>query len=158
MEYSLCYQEWSEADRRVVRLVDQATVSREELFIRKLVNATLIRNQLYVHSSNESENFELHHIYVAPFDARNQPYGEAIREAAFEYCSVSARIEAEWKVYDGSYFVNTELIAPDDGLIDIARMLLDHYLIIEGHTYETIYSLLDNDRNKVVFYVREVDI
>jgi hypothetical protein len=152
------YHEWSETERRAVQIVHQGTVSREEMFIRKLVNGTMIRNQLFEHSSNESENFELHHIYLLPFDGRKQLYGDTIREAAFEYCSVSANIECEWKVYDGSKFRQADSIEPAANLLDIAQMLLDHYLIIEGHTYETIYSLFDSDRKKVIFYLSEADL
>ncbi|MNR52333.1 hypothetical protein D3C85_1721590 [compost metagenome] len=39
--------------------------------------------------------------------------------------------------------------------MEIARMLLDHYLVKNETTYEIIYSVLDMDRNKVVFYLKE---
>ncbi|RUT36538.1 hypothetical protein EJP77_00060 [Paenibacillus zeisoli] len=39
--------------------------------------------------------------------------------------------------------------------MEIARMLLDHYLVKNDTTYEIVYSVLDMDRNKVVLYLKE---
>lgn len=158
MSYALAYHEWSEAEHRAVQTVFETTVPHEELFIRKLVNATIIRNRLFEHSSNESENFAAHHIYLKPFEDWNQPFGPAIREAAFEYCSISLELEPDFRLYDGTKFVQFRLRSPTEAPLHIAQLLLDHYLVVDGRTYETVYSALDHERKKVVFYLSEVNL
>jgi hypothetical protein len=154
----ISYQEWSEYEGRVVRELQEKTVSNEEIFIRKLVNATMIRNQLYEHTSHEFEEGTRHIVYAKPYDERDlQIYGNHIKPALLEYCSSTVRVEAEFLYWNGAAFSRGTRLTLSTDPLEIAQLLLDHYLVIRGTTYENVYSILDTDRNKVLFYLREVN-
>lgn len=155
---SISYQEWSEIDGRVVRELQERSVSNEEIFVRKLVNATMIRNQLYEHTSHESEDGTRHIVYAKLFDERDlQLYGNQIKPALLEYCSSTIRVEAELLYWNGAAFSRGTRLKLSNEPLKIAQLLLDHYLVIQDTTYENVYSILDTDRNKVLFFLREVN-
>lgn len=152
----LRYCEWSNAEERVVRDLLELPVGSDDLFMRKLVNATVLRNRLFEHSSHESEEGRLHTIYVKPFEGRElEKYGPQIEPPLSEHCDTAPAPEAEFLHWDGRRFRRGEPAAAPEGPLEIARLLLDHYVVANGRTHETIYSVFDADRNKVVFYMKE---
>lgn len=155
---SISYQEWSEDEGKVVRVLQEQSVTNEEIFIRKLVNATVIRNQLYEHTSHESEEGTRHIVYAKPFQESDvQVYGNSIKPPLFEYCSSTIRVEPEFLYWDGHTFRRGSRLMLTREPLEIAQLLLDHYLVVQDTTYETVYSVLDTDRNKAVFYLKEVN-
>ncbi|QMV43426.1 hypothetical protein [Cohnella cholangitidis] len=153
----LDYREWSEALGRVEQGLLDIHVSPEELFMRKLVNATVIRNRMFEHTSNESENNREHTIYAKPFrDHEVDTFGPAIWKSAFEFVDVSRTFEPVFCVWHNGDFVVKQMMYGIAQPMDIARLLLDHYLIEYGRTYEVLYTLLDHERKKVLFFLKEV--
>lgn len=153
----LHYQEWSESLGRVEQELLEVYVSREELFLRKLVNATVIRNRMFEHTSNESENNREHAIYAKPFrDHDVEAYGPAIWKHAFEFVDVGHSIEPVFCVWHNGDFTVKSMPYGIAGPMDISQLLLDHYLIEYGNTYEVIYTLFDHERKKVLFFLKEV--
>lgn len=159
MKYPVIYLEWSEPEQRVLRTVADTEAAQGDLFVRKLVNATLFRNGLYEHSANECEEGLRHHIYAKRYREDDDPlYGHAIRTALQECCTVSEFMEAEFLLWNGIRFHPCSLrrLAPAAPL-EFAQLLLDHYIVTEGHTYETVYTVYDMDRSKIVIFLKEVN-
>ncbi|MNM91947.1 hypothetical protein D3C76_53770 [compost metagenome] len=153
------YQEWSEPEGRVLSVLQEKRVPGEEIFLRKLVNATVIRNQVYEHTSNESEVGERHNVYVKPFDEDDlELYGVHIKSSLFENSARSIRIETEFLCWEETGFERREVLAPIRDLYEISQLLLDHHLVIRGNHYEILYSVLDTDMNKVNFYLKEMGL
>ncbi|WP_028610273.1 hypothetical protein [Paenibacillus harenae] len=159
MDFPLTYLEWSEQDRRVVRTVAEAQVSCHDVFVRKLVNATAYRNRLYEHTANECEDGTRHHVYVKPFKEDDDAvYGQAISAALHEYCTVSPRMEAEFLLWNGYRFNPCTLGQPSpESPLAFAQLLLDHYIVSQERAYETIYTIYDMDRSKIVVFLKGAD-
>lgn len=160
MNCPLTYLEWSDQDQRVVRTITDATVSSDDIFVRKLVNATVYRNGLFEHTANECEDGLRHHIYVKPYnECDDTVYGQAIRTALHEYCTVSPYMEAEYLLWNG-YRFNPCVLGqqPPAGPLEFAQLLLDHYIVSEERTYETIYTIYDIDRSKIVVFLKGVNL
>ncbi|MBP3964141.1 hypothetical protein [Paenibacillus lignilyticus] len=157
--HTICYQEWDESTQRVVRTLKQYSLDTDELFVRKLVNATVIQNRLLHHSSHESEDTGVHHIYAASFQAGDlDGYGAEVKPALLERCDRSVFLETEFLYWNGRNFDLGEQLVRTTGSQDIARLLLDHYLVKQNRTFESLYSVLDDDRNKVVLYMKEAHV
>ncbi|SDW12818.1 hypothetical protein [Paenibacillus sp. CF384] len=157
--HTISYQDWDESSQRVVRTLKQYSVDTDELFVRKLVNATVIQNRLLHHSSHESEDTGVHHIYAASFQPSDLDfYGADIKPALLERCDRSVFLETEFLYWNGRTFELGEGLFPTHGSQDIARLLLDHYLVKQTRTFESLYSVLDDDRNKVVLFMKEVHV
>ncbi|MBD2867515.1 hypothetical protein [Paenibacillus arenilitoris] len=159
MDFPLAYYEWSEPDQRVVRTIVETRVAHDDVFVRKLVNATAFRNGLYEHTANECEDGLRHSVYVKPFgECDDAVYGRAILAALHEYCSVSPYMEAEFLLWNGSRF-NPCMLGqrPPAGPLEFARLLLDHYIVSEERSYETIYTIYDLDRSKIVVFLKGVN-
>ncbi|KLU58039.1 hypothetical protein EL84_04475 [Paenibacillus sp. VT-400] len=65
---------------------------------------------------------------------------------------------AEYMLWNGSSFQELELTVSSTYTMELAEQLLDHYMVRAGKTYEFLYSVLDADRKKVLFYMKEVDL
>ncbi|GAK41385.1 hypothetical protein PUW24_05705 [Paenibacillus urinalis] len=155
MHVPVIYEHWSESDKKVIEPLTQLHVSQEELFVRKLVNATIIRGELYEHTANESEDGHRHLIYAKKFNPEDYSYGKALYEAAFDAYQVSSgSIACEYVLWKGRSFQSFELNIPLSSTMDIARLLLDHYLVHRDETYESVYTVFDTDRSKVVLYLK----
>lgn len=157
MHVPLHYEEWSETEKRVVRTLTEQHVPLEELFVRKLVNATVIRGHLYEHTANESEDGYKHFIYAQLFDPDQYSYGKALYEATFDAYRVSSELACEYVLWNGRVFKETELPVTLSSTWEIARLLLDHLLVLHDETYEVLYSTLDTDRGKVMIYLKRGD-
>lgn len=160
MYFPLTYLEWSEQDQRVERTITEATVSRDDIFVRKLVNATVFRNGLFEHTANECEDGERHHIYAKPYNEYDDMvYGKAIRTALHEYCTVSPYMEVEYLLWNGYRFNPCTLGQQSPASpMEFAQLLLDHYIVSEQRTYETIYTIYDMDRSKIVVFLKGVNV
>lgn len=156
----LSYLEWSEHGQRVERTITETAVSRDELFVRKLVNATVVRNSLFEHTANESEDGQRHLIYAKPYhDQDDAVYGSAIRTALYENCSVSPHLEAEYLLWNGYRFKPCVLgQRPLANPLDFAQLLLDHYIVSEQQSYETVYTVYDMDRSKLIIFLKGVNL
>ena len=154
----LSYQEWVEQEKRVVSYLLEQYVSQEELFVRKLVNATVIHNKLYEHVSNESENGTRHIIYASRFN-KNQDavYGRYIEEPLFANSARTDGLTIVLLRWSGQGFERSEYVNPPYD-VPASTLLLDHYLVLYSVCYEIIYSVLDLDTNHVIFYLKEVNL
>lgn len=140
-------------------VLEQLSLSRDELFVHKLVDATLMKNRLWAHLSNECEDGREHAVYVADYESQKPvEYGAAIADAALAMCRVSSTYGAEYMRWDGRAFQEFDPGTNVSYTMELAEALLDHYLVRQGITYEIVYSVLDTDRRKVVIFVKEVDL
>ena len=85
-------------------------------------------------------------------------YGAAIADAALAMCKMSSMYSAEYMLWNGRSFQELDLTASSTYTMELAEQLLDHYMVRGGKTYEFLYSVLDGDRKKVLFYMKEVDL
>ncbi|WP_315371865.1 hypothetical protein [Paenibacillus xylanexedens] len=155
----MTYRSWSDDRQAETGVLEQASVTRDELFMRKLVDATLVKNKLWAHLSNECQDGREHAVYVTPYDQQMpDEYGAAIADAALAMCKMSSMYSAEYMLWNGSSFQELELTASSTYTMELAEQLLDHYMVRGGKTYEFLYSVLDADRKKVLFYMKEVDL
>jgi len=155
--YPVSYEEWNEEQARVERHLLDVRVPREELFLRKLVNATVIHNRLYEHSSHESEDDRKHFVYAKPFDERSlRSYGPAVLRAVFETSEAAAEPSADCYYWRDGAFVRGQPAFPVNGALDIAERLLDHYRVEYGRTHEAVYAVWDEERKKALFFLKEV--
>ncbi|MDK8190342.1 hypothetical protein QP794_09605 [Paenibacillus sp. UMB7766-LJ446] len=157
--YSLTYRNWSD-DRQVeTGVLEQVSVTRDELFMRKLVDATLMKNKLWAHLSNECEDRREHAVYLTEYNNQKPAeHGTAIADAALSMCKMSSMYSAEYMLWNGSAFQELDLAESSSYTMELAEQLLDHYMVRGGITYEFVYSVLDADRNKVLFFMKEVDL
>jgi hypothetical protein len=157
--YSLMYREWSEEKKREVRSLTHESVSGDELFLRKLVDATYLNGRLWGHTSHENEDNLAHFIYVAPFKEQvSEPYASAITEALSGERFVPSVLKPAYWLWNGYSFQPMERKEASVFTLELARRLLDHYTVLDGRTYEYLYSVLDTGRNIVHFFLEEVDL
>ncbi|MCW3793027.1 hypothetical protein OM416_15660 [Paenibacillus sp. LS1] len=155
----MTYRSWSDDRQAETGVLEQASVTRDELFMRKLVDATLVKNKLWAHLSNECQDGLEHAVYVTAYDQQMpDEYGAAIADAALAMCKMSSMYSAEYMLWNGRSFQELELTASSTYTMELAEQLLDHYMVRDGKTYEFLYSVLDADRKKVLFYMKEVDL
>lgn len=155
---SIRYQEWSEQEQQVIRILQEVTVPDEEIFIHKLVNVAVIRNQLFEHTSHESEDMYRHLVYAKPYsDVNMLVYGRGIVPPLSEFVRPSMRLEPEFLYWDGAQFQHEQSLFTLSNPLDIAKLLLDHYISVRLQSYECVYTILDTDRNKVMFYLKGVN-
>ncbi|WP_311517954.1 hypothetical protein [Paenibacillus polymyxa] len=140
-------------------MLEQTSVTRDELFMHKLVDATLVKNKLWAHLSNECQDGREHAVYVTAYEQQMpDEYGAAIADAALAMCKMSSMYSAEYMLWNGSSFQELELTVSSTYTMELAEQLLDHYMVRGNKTYEFLYSVLDADRKKVLFYMKEVDL
>jgi hypothetical protein len=157
--YSLMYRSWSEDKQAETGVLEQASVTRDELFMRKLVDATLMKNKLWAHLSNECQDRRDHAIYVTAYDQQMpEGHGVAIADATLGMCKMSSMYSPEYMLWNGRSFEELQLAESSGYMMELAEQLLDHYMVRGGKTYEFLYSVLDTDRKKVLFFMKEVDL
>ncbi|MBO8162948.1 MAG: hypothetical protein H0Z34_04395 [Brevibacillus sp.] len=126
-------------DSPVIRTAD---VSREELHVRKLVDASLFDGTLYEHTSNAWEDYEV--IYVEPNAQRLHLLPQqtvAVYGCTVEYYDISS---------GHSRLVVTQSYAD---FAEMATRLLDHYTVLRGRDYRLTYSILDENRGVVLIFM-----
>lgn len=152
----LKYVLWDEQEQSEVKLLSKVLVSKGALFIRKLVDSTLIRNVLYEHTSNETDEQQHRNIYVQHWQYAG-PYRESILKAAEMFQdSTPSYFEIEIFLIDKEE-VRLFTRQQKDPL-DISEMLLDHYYSIEGRMYQVEHAIFDHDRHKVLFLLSLADV
>ncbi|RXT07868.1 hypothetical protein [Ammoniphilus sp. CFH 90114] len=148
----LIYSEWKETEQQAGETLAQVLVDQHVLFLRKLVNATIIRNQIYQHTSNESDE-KYSYIYLQPFSETSIEEKEAIEQAVFSRHDVAPRYEAEyWTAGDHSFICRqTQRFELP---LDAAMLLLDHFIHLNGIHYEYLYAVLDPARRKLLLFLK----
>jgi len=155
----ISYHEWSELEGKVIKDLEEQPASNADIFVRKLVDATVLRNRLYEHTSYESENSHRHFIYAKPFNESDYvEFGQSIQSPLSEYCAPSYTLETEFLYWNAYQFERGNKIRFSNDAWDIAQLLLDHYLVDHEKTFETLYTVFDPLRNKVMFYMKEVSL
>jgi hypothetical protein len=160
LQFPIRYVEWFEERQAEGRIMHEQIVSAPELFIRKLVNATVLRNQLFEHTSHESEDGRRHLVYAKPYTeyALAAPYGSQLLPAVLGgSITVSAELESELYGWNGRRFAPIQLPWEPRGMQELGLMLLDHYIVTGSVTHESLYTVLDSNRNKLLFFLKEVN-
>lgn len=147
---------WPE-DRKQQKPAAECSVSQDELFVRKLVDATLLSGRLFTHLSHESDDREGEFIYVTPFQEQEpEIYGAAIQAAVNSGTVVSSRLD--YLVWDGAAFQPPSRLFPAPTFKrDLSACLLNHYLVFGGITYEMLFSIYDPAPDRVVLFLKEAD-
>jgi len=152
-QFPVIYQKWDERTGQSLEPVAKVLVSQGILFLRKLVNATVIRNQIWEHTSHEAEG-DHSLIYVKPFDSAAFTYGEEIKKTVYTQYDLANRYEAEYWGFIGNDF---QLMEKDkfEQALDAAQVLLDHYIHIDECHYEVDYAILDPNRKKILLFLQQ---
>lgn len=159
MYYPLRYIEWSETKQMEVGEVYQIhSLSQEELFVHKLVDAVKLNHRIWVHVSHESIDHEKHTIYLRPF-AEELPatYQRSLATTISGQKDYPNGLAPEYWLWDGTQFQRRDAINSYVSPIHLALRLLDHYLVQQDITYDILYTVLDADRQKVMIFVNEVN-
>lgn len=159
MYYPLRYIEWSETKQMEVGEVYQIhSLSQEELFVHKLVDAVKLNHRIWVHVSHESIDHEKHTIYLRPF-AEELPatYQRSLATTISGQKDYPNGLAPEYWLWDGTQFQRRDAINSYVSPIHLALRLLDHYLVQQDITYDILYTVLDADRQKVMIFLNEVN-
>lgn len=159
MYYPLRYIEWSETKQMEVGEVYQIhSLSQEELFVHKLVDAVKLNHRIWVHVSHESIDHEKHTIYVRPF-AEELPttYQRSLATTISGQKDYPNGLAPEYWLWNGTQFQRRDAIDSYVSPIHLALRLLDHYLVQQDITYDILYTVLDADRQKVMIFLNEVN-
>lgn len=159
MYYPLRYIEWSDTKQMEVGEVYQIhSLSQEELFVHKLVDAVKLNHRIWVHVSHESIDHEKHTIYVRPF-AEELPatYQRSLATTISGQKDYPNGLAPEYWLWDGTQFQRRDAIDSYVSPIHLALRLLDHYLVQQDITYDILYTVLDADRQKVMIFLNEVN-
>ncbi len=125
----------------------------DELFLRKLVDATMVRNQLWVHEHHENQDFQQAAIYVQPWTTDEvDEYGPAIEQTLFEKVDVSPYYEIQWYVWNDRAFRRWRVEAGEYAL-HCASIMLDHVHLFENRRHDVQYAVLDLDRRKLLVFL-----
>lgn len=151
----LFYIEWDETFQLPSPPISETTVSNGELFIRKLVNASMMNNRIWEHISNETDEHGQSVIYVKPWLKEYSRFGEAMDVAVHEHYDIAeAAYEIEYYHMNGERF-SLKTKSSYKNPMDIAQVLLDHYVSLNGATYEAYFALWDNSRHKVLLFLTD---
>ncbi|WCT56295.1 hypothetical protein PQ456_01830 [Paenibacillus kyungheensis] len=159
MYYPLRYIEWSETKQMEVGEVYQIhSLSQEELFVHKLVDAVKLNHRIWVHVSHESIDHEKHTIYLRPF-AEELPatYQRSLATTISGQKDYPNGLAPEYWLWNGTQFQRRDAIDSYVSPIHLALRLLDHYLVQQDITYDILYTVLDADRQKVMIFLNEVN-
>lgn len=159
MYYPLRYIEWSEAKQAEIGEVHHIhSLSQEELFVHKLVDAVKLNDRIWVHISHESVDHEKHTIYLRPF-AEELPsmYQRSLATTISGQKDYPSSLSPEYWLWDGKAFQRRHAIDSYVAPLDLALRLLDHYLVQQDITYDILYTVLDADRQKVMIFLSEVN-
>lgn len=146
-QYPLVYLEWNEDHQMSTEPLAKVLVDQGILFLRKLVNATVIQNRIWEHSSHESDE-DQSTIYVKPYDK-----GDEMEKTVFSRHEMASQYEAEYweENHSGYHFLQNRRFTQALGA---AQVLLDHYLHLNDVHYEIQYAILDPARKKVLLFLQ----
>jgi|GEM_PF-5604784 len=139
----LIYKELNREDVSRSLPVRKVEVEREELHVRKLVDASLFQGVLYEHTSNAYENAEV--VYMEPRPEKRHLLPSLSVKAyrcTMEYYDISSGT---------SRLIRTESY---DDFAPLITRLLDHYRVISERDYELVYTILDEERGVVLAFVK----
>lgn len=126
----------------------------EELFLRKLVDATMVRNQLWQHERHETNDQGQAAIFVSRWDGSEVgEHKAALEKTLYAKFDVSPYYEVQWHVWQGQEFAEVRTKRTKHPL-QSAVHLLDHDVSIEDTLYEVLYAVLDLDRRKVFLFLK----
>jgi hypothetical protein len=138
-------------------IIHSEQVPFEELFLRKLVDATMVRNQLWQHERHEHNDEHQSAIYVTAWDGVEiSVYRDAIRHVLFDRYDVSNYYEVQWYKWqvDQQSFELWKAESTDHPLTS-ATVLLDHAYQFHQQRFVVLYAVLDLDRRKLLLFLRE---
>ncbi|WP_046225903.1 hypothetical protein [Paenibacillus dauci] len=158
MQYPLRYIEWSEDKQlELGRIHEYPSMNSDELFVHKLVDAIKLNHRIWVHISHESEDTGQHIVYARPFaEELPYPYQKSLARIITGQKDYPSSLQPEYWVWNGDSFERISGYDYSMAALDIARRLLDHYWVENGVTYDMLYTVLDADRQKVMFFLSEV--
>lgn len=150
---------WPEETRGKSQPVEQSSISQDELFVRKLVDATLLSDQLYVHLSHESDDQAGEFIYITPFHSEElETFGGAIQSAVDINANSITSSRIEYLLWNEDSFGPPQRLFPVPTFKrDIATYLLNHYLVFSDVTYEVLFSIYDPKRDCVLLFLKEAE-
>lgn len=151
----LLYAEWNDSTGQPSEPLAKVLVSQGILFLRKLVNATVIHNYIWEHTSHERDG-EQAFIFVKPLDPVDQPLGSEMKEAVFSRHDVSGQYEVEYWELDHlrCQWLDKQTF---ERSLEAAQILLDHYLHHHGVHFEVTYTILDPARKKVLVFLQRTE-
>jgi hypothetical protein len=124
-----------------------------ELFLRKLVDATFVRNQIWEHEQHENRERLQAVVRVHPWSADAvDDYGTAIESTLYSRFDVSPYYEIQWLEWHLDQFVSLRCEQTGDAL-RAAAVMLDHAHDIQGKYYDVQYAVLDLDRRKLLVFL-----
>jgi len=156
VESHLSYIVWDE-NKQENQMPPKAKVicSQGPLFVRKLVDSTLIHNSLYLHLSNETDrNGSSTYIYLGAWDDQKVTHGAQIKNSIFQSYEVGTEQEHLLLFYilEGSAFVLKHRQHYSNAF-DLAQVLLDHYHTVGESHYEVMHACLDHESRKVLLFL-----
>jgi hypothetical protein len=157
-EIPLIYTEWDDQRNEASPSpILQVIVSQGVLFLRKLVNASVINNRMWEHTSHETDEDGQAYIYVKPWNKAEHSYGEQVEKCIYHRYDISTAYEIEfYRLVQGQYEILSNVSG--NSTLEVAQVLLDHYRAINGIFYELSYAVLDHNRRKVIIFVERSEI
>ncbi|MCG7406247.1 hypothetical protein MH117_02380 [Paenibacillus sp. ACRRX] len=157
---ALRYVEWDEEAQLERGELSNWSVSRDYLFICKLADATVLRNRLWEHTSHETDQYGQAIIYVRAYKGQLAPdVANAVKHTIFHTkCDVADPFEMVWYVYDRvqNTFQHAGTERPSEPL-QAALVMLDHYMYWQNMEVESLMTVLDADRNKLLLFVERLN-
>ncbi|HJV45515.1 MAG TPA: hypothetical protein VJ824_07290 [Bacillota bacterium] len=147
----LYYLQWDEM-KGVMGQINEDFVDIDDLFLRKLVNATMIHNQIWEHSSHETNEDLEGIIYVKPWAPGKVEHGKEMEKIVFSQFERSNPIGVEFFALDGQHYSKISSVNYDQSLY-AAQILLDHYRYIQGKYYTLNYAIWDSSRSKLLIFL-----
>jgi hypothetical protein len=150
----LFYLEWDEFRSEASPFTSaQHYVGQDELFLRKLVNATWIDQRIWEHISHETDERGQALIYVKPWKKELHAHGEAIDQALHRAYAPGEGYRVNFIAVDGQAndIVETKQFQTP---LEVAELLLDHYRFVANNDYEIILAVFDQNRKTTSIFLR----
>jgi hypothetical protein len=131
----------------------------EELFIRQLADATLIKNRLWEHTFNAASSKSHLAIHaVAWSEDPMEPYSAQISKTVFAHCAVGEVFQLKWYGWNEVQFDlwHQELVPPAK-ILHASSVLLNHGYVIEDRMTTILYAVMDLDCRAMLLFVKKDD-
>jgi hypothetical protein len=137
------------------RVVHSEHITADELCLRKLVDATMLRNQLWEHTRHERNGERQAAIHLQDWHVNNAGSNFAsIEQMLFESFAISKAYTIQYYVWTSSKYEQKQIDDVSDPL-RAAIILLDHALAEADDYFEIEYSVLDLHRKTVFIFLRK---